>query len=179
MRYFVKQFNYNYNLPCRGENLVNGKALFFFKVYKCLIKIIYLSMGIFTQQGFGFSQEKGKQRGPTFMELSSMPGPLCLLPHFIFAVILQSISHSVLSGFFYPMDCSPPGSSLHGILQARILECVAISFSKILQSGCFYLHFIDVETEAHWICQSPRESVAELASDAQHFGYKFPFAFQV
>ena len=28
------------------------------------------------------------------------------------------------------MDCSPPGSSVHGILQARILECVAISFSK-------------------------------------------------
>ena len=22
-----------------------------------------------------------------------------------------------------PMDCSPPGSSVHGILQARILEC--------------------------------------------------------
>ena len=29
-----------------------------------------------------------------------------------------------------PMDCSPPGSSVHGILQARILEWVAISFSK-------------------------------------------------
>ena len=28
-----------------------------------------------------------------------------------------------------PMDCSPPGSSVHGILQARILEWVAISFS--------------------------------------------------
>ena len=28
------------------------------------------------------------------------------------------------------MDCSPPGSSIHGILQARILEWVAISFSK-------------------------------------------------
>ena len=25
-----------------------------------------------------------------------------------------------------PMDCSPPGSSVHGILQARILECVAM-----------------------------------------------------
>ena len=23
-----------------------------------------------------------------------------------------------------PMDCSPPGSSVHGILQARILECI-------------------------------------------------------
>ena len=29
-----------------------------------------------------------------------------------------------------PMDCSPPGSSIHGILQARTLEWVAISFSR-------------------------------------------------
>ena len=29
-----------------------------------------------------------------------------------------------------PMDCSLPGSSLHGILQARVLEWVAISFSR-------------------------------------------------
>ena len=29
-----------------------------------------------------------------------------------------------------PMDCSPPGSSVHGILQARILEWVAISSSN-------------------------------------------------
>ena len=28
------------------------------------------------------------------------------------------------------MDCSPPGSSVHGILQAKILEWVDISFSK-------------------------------------------------
>ena len=28
------------------------------------------------------------------------------------------------------MDCGPPGSSVHGILQARMLEWVAISFSK-------------------------------------------------
>ena len=31
---------------------------------------------------------------------------------------------------FYPMDCSLPGSSVHGILQARILEWVVISFPK-------------------------------------------------
>ena len=29
-----------------------------------------------------------------------------------------------------PMDCSPPDSSIHGILQARVLEWVAISFSR-------------------------------------------------
>ena len=29
-----------------------------------------------------------------------------------------------------PMDCSPPGSSVHGILQARMLEWVAVPFSR-------------------------------------------------
>ena len=29
-----------------------------------------------------------------------------------------------------PMDCNPPGSSVHGILQARILEWVVISSSR-------------------------------------------------
>ena len=29
-----------------------------------------------------------------------------------------------------PMDCSPPGSSVHGIFQARILKWVSIPFTK-------------------------------------------------
>ena len=29
------------------------------------------------------------------------------------------------------MDCSPPSSSIHGIFQARVLEWVAISFSRV------------------------------------------------
>ena len=33
------------------------------------------------------------------------------------------------------MDCSPPGSSVHGILQARILEWVAIPFSRGSSQG--------------------------------------------
>ena len=31
-----------------------------------------------------------------------------------------------------PMDCSPPGSSVHGVFQARILEWFATSFSRDL-----------------------------------------------
>ena len=34
-----------------------------------------------------------------------------------------------------PMDCSPPGSSVHWILQARMLEWVAISFSRGISSA--------------------------------------------
>ena len=34
-----------------------------------------------------------------------------------------------------PMDCSPPGSFVHGIFQARVLEWGAIAFSDTLASG--------------------------------------------
>ena len=33
-----------------------------------------------------------------------------------------------------PVDCSPPGSSVHGTLQARILEWVATSFSNYIHT---------------------------------------------
>ena len=36
------------------------------------------------------------------------------------------------------MDCSPPGFSVHGILQARVLEWVAISFSQGLNLGLLH-----------------------------------------
>ena len=39
-------------------------------------------------------------------------------------------SLSVVSDSLWPVDCGPPGSSVHGVLQARILEWVAISFSR-------------------------------------------------
>ena len=40
-------------------------------------------------------------------------------------------SHSVVSNLSDPMDCSLPGSSVHGTFQARVLEWGAIAFSGI------------------------------------------------
>ena len=42
-----------------------------------------------------------------------------------------SLSCLVLSILCDPVDCSLPGSPVHGILQARILEWVTISFSRV------------------------------------------------
>ena len=42
----------------------------------------------------------------------------------------KSVYHSVVFDFSWPMDCGPPGSSVCGILQARILEWVSIHFSR-------------------------------------------------
>ena len=43
-----------------------------------------------------------------------------------------------------PMDCSPPGSSVHGILQARTLEQVAIFLLQRL--------FLTQESNPHLLC---------------------------
>ena len=62
------------------------------------------------------------------MEFSSSPGIQQGDIHYLRSV---RVSHSVMSDSLWPpMDYRSPGSSVHGILQARILEWVAISFSR-------------------------------------------------
>ena len=57
--------------------------------------------------------------------------------------ICLSISPSMISSYLhYPMDCSLPGSSAHGIFQARVLEWGAIAFSDLKHKLTF---LIDME----------------------------------
>ena len=51
---------------------------------------------------------------------------LCVL-HMVVSIEVKSLSRVRLCN---PMDCSLPGSSVHGIFQARVLEWDAISFSR-------------------------------------------------
>ena len=51
--------------------------------------------------------------------------------HLSIDLILYSfVSHSVMSNSLWPCGLQPPGSSVHGILQAWVLDCVAITFSR-------------------------------------------------
>ena len=50
---------------------------------------------------------------------------------------IYMFSCEVMFDYCDPMDCSPPGSSVHEILQARILEWVAISYSWL-----FIVYFV-------------------------------------
>ena len=45
----------------------------------------------------------------------------------VFVCVLITESGPTL---YDPMDCSPPGSSIHGVLQARVLEWVAMPSSR-------------------------------------------------
>ena len=61
------------------------------------------------------------ERGHTFLVIDLRGNHL---------VCVCMLKHLVVSDSLQPLDCSLPGSSVHGISQARILEWVAISSSK-------------------------------------------------
>ena len=78
---------------------------------------------------------------PTFLQTGGLrdseSGPKVYTLHlddpsryFEFIYINSGFSHQVRSDPCDLMDCSPPGSSVHEIFQARILEWVAIPFSR-------------------------------------------------
>ena len=52
-----------------------------------------------------------------------------------------------------PMDYSPPGSSVHGTFQARVLEWGAISFSNHLQVFALFLRSVKPTTGASQVAQ--------------------------
>ena len=54
------------------------------------------------------------------------PGRLFVIP----SLVWSKVSQSCLT-LCDPLDWNPPGSSVHGILQARILEWVAIPFLRM------------------------------------------------
>ena len=57
----------------------------------------------------------------------------CVIQQFPTSYLLYTWFSSVVQSCLTlcgPVDCSPPGSSIYGFLQARVLEWVAISFSR-------------------------------------------------
>ena len=69
-----------------------------------------------------------------------------------------------------PMDCSPPGSSVRGTLHARILEWVAVSYSRGSSwprdaAGISYISCIGRQVFCHWhhLGRSGTKSFVELS----------------
>ena len=65
-------------------------------------------------------------RHPSHQKDSDAPDDLAPRRSLLLLLLLSHFSRPTLGD---PMDCSPPGSSIHGIFQARVLEWGAIAFS--------------------------------------------------
>ena len=59
---------------------------------------------------------------------------ICIYIHIYIYVYTCAKSLQSCSILCNPMDCSPPDSSVHGVLQARVLECVAMLSSRGIAS---------------------------------------------
>ena len=60
-----------------------------------------------------------------------------------------------------PMDCSPPGSCVHGIFQARVLEWGAIAFSA--SPIYIYVCISSIQSLSHvWLCDPMNHSMPGL-----------------
>ena len=66
----------------------------------------------------------------TLITLPEMISPLMFLILCCFCLFVVDLVTQLCLTLWEPMDCSPPGSSVHGISQTRILEWVAISYSR-------------------------------------------------
>ena len=67
-----------------------------------------------------------------------------------------------------PVDCSLPGSSVHGILQARILEQVAISFSKGEGDFFFFINLVSIQLFKKSICIYISRIIFKCLSISKH-----------
>ena len=78
--------------------------------------------------------------------------PFNMAPAFMEIVTLYMCSNAQLrpTGWNH-MDCSPPGSSVHGILQARVLEWSAISLQRIFLTQGWKPHLLCL---LHWQADS-------------------------
>ena len=70
-------------------------------------------------------------KGKTSMLASSKyQHPAVFTANPLFLATLRVCAYSDMSNSRDPMDCTPPGSSVHGIFQASILEWVVLSYSR-------------------------------------------------
>jgi len=99
---------------CKPLGSLNSFLLYAPQLFgaKSSLLIVYILNSLFTARG-------AKCR--RWLLLASPQAP---------AITVQGGGICWIAGIVFPFDCSPPSSSAHGIFQARILEWVAISFSR-------------------------------------------------
>ena len=90
----------------------------------CLLRNPYAGQGTTVRTGHGTMD---------WFKIGKGVCEVCILSPCLFIFYAECVCAKLLQScpvLCIPMDCSPPGSSVHGILQAGILEWVAIPSSK-------------------------------------------------
>ena len=102
-----------------------------FDIHLPLGFLVYRVSSNFIQEYLSFSKQFSNWVCTLMTMLQPGSFPIRLnLSHQYILVVLDGLIVKSCPTLCDPMNCSPPASSIHGILQARILEWVAISCSR-------------------------------------------------
>ena len=112
-----------------GEQARDTPALWIFCLYHCHIQFSIQQVFYFVLILLFFEKEEATEMY-WHWEMGSKLYVSLKQPTNQPAKLLLCLCSVVSNSFVTPLDSSPPGSSVHGILQASILEWVAIPFSR-------------------------------------------------
>ena len=104
-----------------GEGM-EGSSLYFLLSFSVKLKLLWKikSINFLKWQQQGYLDYESETLWSVFKWSNSEPLSVCVC---VRACLVAQLCQTLCD----PMDCSPPGSSVHGISQTRILEWVAIS----------------------------------------------------
>ena len=94
-----------------------------------LVRAVFLAGGWLPSCAYTLSSDCTYEEFPLFLSYKAME-PIGLGPHPYHLISPCDLISKLRPTLCNPMDCSPPGSSVHGIFQARVLKWVAIFFSR-------------------------------------------------
>ena len=100
-------------------------------------------------------------RGRLYLDFQALPSLFC--SGFLHVLCCCCLVPSHVWLFCHPMDCSPPGSSVRGFSQARILEWVAISFSR---ASCWLRDWTQISCNSglyHWATRESHHVLYHLS----------------
>ena len=106
-------------------------AFFIFSPLQCQVNLLLLLLSHFSRVRLCATPERAAHQAPPSLRFSRQEHWSGLpFPSPVHESEKWKWSRSVVSDSSDPMDCSPPGSSIHGIFQAKVLEWGAIAFSR-------------------------------------------------
>ena len=113
-----------------STNLVNMPRWFLLFSQRLLLLLL---LSCFSRGWLCGIPQTAAHQAPLSLSLACSPGKntgVCC--HFLFQCMKVKVKVKSYPTPSDPMDCSPPGSSIHGTLEARVLEWGAIAFSDLL-----------------------------------------------
>ena len=99
---------------------VHLSSLLLVLCFSCPASGFFIQLVLLVSSSINWFEGKPSQSGQIIINKGSLPArkACAMRVCYVTAVVCD------------PMDCSPPGSSVHGILQARILAWAAVPFSR-------------------------------------------------